>query len=288
MKRRIWLCALCLLLFLCVLGFPTLNDGGRNMPETASVTQRSSREIIRDLTACYAKHGENARDDIDLLLRELGMTDPDAALRWERIMTLWSEVNRDLTLHEGVLPDGLCDTDELCIVALGFQLNPDGTMREELMERLRVVLASAEKYPNALIVCTGGPTAYDDPTVTEAGRMAEWLIAQGVDSRRLIVEDRSLTTSQNAIFSYRILAEQYPRVRQLAIVTSDYHIASGMLLFGTEAILKAERAWEVPVTVVSNACCRIPNGALSVQFQASALNELAAEAAAERGDPKLP
>ena len=59
------------------------------------------------------------------------------------------------------------------MVVLGYQLNADGTMRDELLERLRVAKASAEKYPNAYIVCTGGPTAYEDKTVTEAGRMAE-------------------------------------------------------------------------------------------------------------------
>ena len=77
-------------------------------------------------------------------------------------MTLWQTVNADLTIYENVLPDGLPNTDELCIVALGFQLNADGTMRDELIERLKVVLNSAEKYPNALIVCTGGGTAAEN------------------------------------------------------------------------------------------------------------------------------
>lgn len=55
-------------------------------------------------------------------------------------------------MYNDVLPDGLPDTDELCIVVLGFQLNPDGSMRDELINRLNVALRSAEKYPNAYIV----------------------------------------------------------------------------------------------------------------------------------------
>lgn len=170
------------------------------------------------------------------------------------------------------LPDGFPEDDSLCLVGLGFQLNPDGTMRDELVERLKVMLSASEKYPNAIIVCTGGGTAADDPTATEAGRMAEWLEAQGVDPSRLIVEDRSLTMAQNAIYTFDILTERYPQVRQIAIISSDYHIATGTLLFGTEAILR-----DSDIEVVSNAAWHAPSGSLSAMFQAGALIELSGD-----------
>ena len=170
------------------------------------------------------------------------------------------------------LPDNLPEDDSLCLVGLGFQLNPDGTMREELIERLKVMLSAAEKYPRALIICTGGGTAPDDPSATEAGRMAEWLEARGVDPSRLIVEDQSLTTAQNAIFSFDILAEKYPQVKQLAIVSSDYHIATGVLLFGAEAILRGSG-----MEIAGNAAWHAPSGSLSAMFQAGALIELSGD-----------
>ncbi len=34
---------------------------------------------------------------------------------------------------------------ELCIVIPGFQLNPDGSMKDELVERLKVGLSSTRK-----------------------------------------------------------------------------------------------------------------------------------------------
>ena len=142
-------------------------------------------------------------------------------------------------------------------------------MRDELIERLKVLLAASQKYPNAVIVCTGGGTASGDPTATEAGRMAEWLEAHGVDRSRLIVEDRSLTTAQNAVYSFDILAGQYPQVKQIAIISSDYHIATGTLLFGAEAILR-----DSDISVVSNAAWQAPGGSLSAMFQAGALIEL--------------
>ena len=120
-------------------------------------------------------------------------------------MQLWKTVNEDPEINENILPDGLPETDELCMIVLGFQLNPDGSMKDELIERLTVAKASAEKYPNSLVVCTGGGTAAENPDATEAGEMAKWLIENGVDPQRVIVEDQSLTTAQNAIYTYRIL-----------------------------------------------------------------------------------
>ena len=192
-------------------------------------------------------------------------------------MALWKSANTDLTIHEGVLPDGLPDTDALCLVALGFQLNPDGTMRDELLERLNVVKASAEKYPRAWIVCTGGGTAAENENATEAGKMAEWLIENGLAPERVIVEDKSLTTAQNAMYTYDILTERCPQVKELAIVSSDYHIATGTLLFEAEAILRAEKAGNASMHVVSNAAWRAPSGSLSPMFQAGALIELAGD-----------
>ena len=192
-------------------------------------------------------------------------------------MTLWKTANTDLMIHEGVLPDGLPNTDELCIVALGFQLNPDGTMRDELVERLTIVKTSAEKYPNAWIVCTGGGTAAENETATEAGKMAEWLIENGIAAERVIVEDHSITTAQNAIYTYDILTESYPQVKQLVIVSSDYHIATGTLLFEAEAILRAEKTGDQAMRVVSNAAWKAPSGSLSTMFQAGALIELSGD-----------
>ena len=193
-------------------------------------------------------------------------------------MNLRKEVNDGLTVHEDILPDGLPETDELCIVALGFQLNPDGSMREELTERLRVVLKSAEKYPNAKIVCTGGGTAAENENATEAGKMAEWLAVNGISPDRIRVEDQSQTTAQNAMFTLNLLEENCPQVHQLVIVSSDYHIATGVLLFEAESILRAEDP-DQRIRVVSNAAYKAPSGSLSVMFQAGALIELSGDEA---------
>ena len=248
-----------------------------SLAEEGHEKDRTVQDIIEELAVYYGTYGSEAEEKAAELLDELCTADPVSGAKWRRIMQLWKTVNEAPEINENILPDGLPETDELCMIVLGFQLNPDGSMKDELIERLTVAKASAEKYPNSLIVCTGGGTAAENGDATEAGEMAKWLIENGVDPQLVIVEDQSLTTAQNAIYTYRILTEQYPQVKQLAIISSDYHIATGTLLFGAEATLQAEEAGKETMTVISNAAWHAPSGTLSTMFQAGALIELSGD-----------
>ena len=139
--------------------------------QEAATPPGDTQSIIEEIVTFYGQYGDEAKGQINALLEDLKAVDPKAYTQWAAIMDLWKE---EPSGYEDILPDGLPETDELCLVSLGFQLNPDGTMREELIERLKVVLTSSRKYPNALIVCTGGGTATDNPNATEAGMMAQW------------------------------------------------------------------------------------------------------------------
>ena len=230
----------------------------------AAEEEVTARSLIERIVVSYA--ADRIRDEKALSV--LSSVDSPLGEKWARIMDL---CEAPVPVNDS-LPDSLRTDDSLCLVALGFQLNPDGTMRDELIERLKVLLRASEQYPNAVIVCTGGGTAADDPSATEAGRMAEWLVSQGVDSARVIVEDHSVTTAQNAIYTFDILEERYPQVKQIAIISSDYHITTGTLLFGAEAILR-----DSTMEVVSNAAWHAPSGTLSAMFQAGALIELSGD-----------
>ena len=243
-------CAALLLLCACLNGF--------------AEEKAPSQALIERMAISFAAYGERDTQAMEALAAD----DPAMAEKWGCIMDLWEA---PVSVNEA-LPDDLPKDDTLCLVALGFQLNPDGTMRDELIERLKVLLAASEQYPQAVIVCTGGGTAADDPTATEAGRMAEWLYAQGIDPSRIYVEDKSVTTAQNAIFTFDILEEHCLQVQQIAVISSDYHIATGTLLFGAEAILR-----DSPVAVTSNAAWHAPSGTLSAMFQAGALIELSGD-----------
>ena len=230
--------------------------------------------IVEEMAVDYGTYGNEADERINTLLKELSSEDEFTGIQWTEIMDLWMSPQLGQPLNYDVLPDGLPDSEELCIVVLGFQLNPDGTMKDELIERLTVALNSANKYPKAYIVCTGGGTASENADASEAGEMAKWLIEKGIEKERVIIEDNSITTAQNAIFTYDILTSLYPSVKKLAIVSSDYHIATGELLFKAESILRANAPGNEKLEVISNAAWKAPSGSLSSMFQAGALIEL--------------
>ena len=230
----------------------------------AAEEKTPARKLIEQFVIRYAAYGERDGE----ALAELSALDPALAEKWERILDLWAAPAEAVP----ALPDGLPGDNTLCLVVLGFQLKPDGTMRDELIERLKVALTASAQYPEAVIVCTGGGTAANNPSATEAGRMAAWLLDNGVAPDRVLAEDKSLTTAQNAILTLALLRETQPQVRQIAIISSDYHIATGALLFGAEAILR-----DSPVTVTANASWHAPSGSLSAMFQAGALIELSGD-----------
>ena len=250
---------------------PAENGTQESVEETGdAAAEREQQTIIEEMVVDFGSYGEAAYTRVDELLKELSGADPAAGEKWNKIIALWKDAAP--ALNYDVLPDGLTDTNALCIVVLGFQLEPDGTMREELIQRLQTAKRSAEKYPNALIVCTGGGTASENASATEADTMAAWLTENGIAPERVVAENRSLTTAQNAIYTFDILTKDYPQVKQLAIVSSDYHIATGNLLFGAQAILSGS-----DIGVVSNAAWKAPSGSLSAMFQAGALIELSGD-----------
>ncbi len=260
-----------LILSLCFI--ISLSGCGKGNKKTVS-DPVNVQKTIEEIAVDYGTYGSEANERIDTLLEKLSAADANVGERMKKIMDLWTSPDLGRPVNYEVLPDGLPDTDELCIVVLGFQLNPDGTMRDELIERLKVALNSAEKYPKAYVVCTGGGTAAENPSASEAGEMAKWLEEHGIGKERIIVENYSITTAQNAIFTYDILTSLYPSVKKLAIVSSDYHIATGELLFKAEAMIRATVPGNEKLEVISNAAWKAPSGTLSTMFQAGTIIEL--------------
>ena len=202
--------------------------------------------------------GEEAAEEIDWLLDTLKETDISQGELWEDIMDYWKYANTDLVINSESLPDNLPKDDSLAIVILGYVLNDDGSMRDELIGRLQVGLDCAKQYPNAYVVCTGGGTAKDNQDVTEAGQMGAWLLENGLAEERLILENQSRSTIENAQFTLDILYTDYPQVDSVAIVSSDYHITRGSLLFETTALMMMEEKKEPEAKVISNCASPAP------------------------------
>jgi len=214
------------------------------------VAAASPKTIIQEMMNYYRYYESDALTDVYRLLDELETVDPAKADTWRKIMAKWDYAVNDLNSPYGCLPDGLPQDDTLCIVVMGYVLNRDGTMRDELVGRCQVALNSHQKYPNAYIICTGGGTASGSSKATEAGQMAKWLIEHGVDESKVIVEKRSLSSEQNALNSVDILKNQYPQVNSMALISSDYHLRRCYVLF--EAAL-ALNDWDEDYSIVGTA-----------------------------------
>lgn len=145
----------------------------------------------------YSTYQSTAKTDIQRLVEKLKALNSTKGEEWEKIMKYGDYVNTDMNVNV----DGLPNDDSLCITVLGVALNDDGTMKDELVGRLQTALASAQKYPNAYVAVTGGGTAKNNPNATEADQMAAWMSANGLDENRLIVENKSKSTVQNAQFT---------------------------------------------------------------------------------------
>ena len=219
----------------------------------AGAGRRTADDIIGDIVVYHGCYGSQADAKVARLLAELDGADPRQGALWRGIMDYWDYVNTDLTVNLRALPDDLPRDDSLCIVVLGYELNDDGSMQDELLGRLEVALACARQYPSAYVLCTGGGTARDAPKITEGRAMGDWMLAHGVGLNRLIVEDRSMTTAENAMNSYRILFSDYPSVDCVAIVSSSYHISWGSLLFEAGLRKSASERGTRPIRVISNA-----------------------------------
>ena len=202
----------------------------------------------------YLHHREKAGDVIWDITRQMKETDPKQGAAWEKIMFDWSWINSDMPIYEDTLPEGLPEDDSLCIIVMGFGLNADGSIRPELKNRLEVALAFARKYPNAYVLVTGGQTGAVDG-VTEAGQMASWLRKQGLSGSRIIREINSLSTTANAVNSYKLLTRSYPQVNSIAVVTSDYHIAQSCAMFAAVSNYQSGYKGGKSLELVGNAVC---------------------------------
>lgn len=224
------------------------------LPLPASAVTEQSQAIVRDLIGYYFHYRQEAAEEIDNQLQTLSSLDPNEGELWGAVMEKWRWINEEMTLNMDCLPDGLPEDDSLCIVVLGFGLKDNGDMKPELISRLETALLSAEKYPESYVLCTGGETARV-AGVSEAGQMGTWLLEHGLEDYRLILETGSLSTTENAKNSLRLLGREYPNVTSVALVTSDYHIPWGYACFTAEALCREYRRGAAPVEIISNAAC---------------------------------
>lgn len=202
----------------------------------------------------YLHHQEKAADVIWDITRQMEEVDPKQAAVWEKLMFDWSWINSDMPIYEQKIPQDLPTDDSLCIVVMGFGLNADGSIRPELENRLKMAMTFATSYPSAYVLVTGGQTGAVDG-VTEAGQMAAWLRENGLSKSRIIQENQSLSTTANAVNSYKLLTRAYPQVDSIAVVTSDYHVRQSCAMFAAVSNYQSGYKSGKNLELVGNVVC---------------------------------
>ena len=211
-------------------------------------------EYRQQMLRAYSADPDGSSTTVEGCLRNLEAESPAQGAMWRRIISDWDRLNHSGLAYSRSLPDDLAQDDSLCIVVFGYGLNGDGSMKPELIDRLNTTLQAARQYPNAYIAVTGGETS-NVGGISEAAVMAIWLMNNDIPESRIILEKQSLSTTENARNVCAILNQKYPRVRQLAVVTSDYHITLAAIAMQTACTYSVAMQGGREMIVAAGASC---------------------------------
>ena len=89
-------------------------------------------------------------------------------------------------------------------------------------------LADLKEISQQLFLVTGG---VEKNGWTEGRRIRDWLVENGIDEDRIIVEEKAPDTAGNAANSFEILYKDYD-VDTVSLITTQYHLKRGSILCG--------------------------------------------------------
>lgn len=79
--------------------------------------------------------------------------------------------------------------------------------------------------PNAVLIMSGGQGPGED--IPESVAMAAYAVGKGVDAERIIMEQKSVSTEENLLFSRKLMDKEAPKI---VIVTTAYHVFRALIL----------------------------------------------------------
>ena len=123
------------------------------------------------------------------------------------------------------------------MVVLGAKVRESGPS-VSLWDRIHGAADYLEAHPDTIAIVSGGQGA-DEP-MTEAKAMYDELIALGIDSDRVWLEENATSTWENLTFALDLIEEKNgERPAKLGILSSEYHLFRAKLFAkecGVEAV----------------------------------------------------
>lgn len=169
----------------------------KNYKEALSQLDRILRKDPGDIHALslsiLAAKVTGEKEQVKNRLAALKYISPEAEEAVHNVLK-FSDANNAKKVNYG--SDQLTNMVPDVIAVFGQSPNPDGTPSPALLTRLEKTKEMAERYPDIPIVLSGGPVRYK---YAEADVMAKWLIENGINPDRLILDDIARDTPGNAV-----------------------------------------------------------------------------------------
>lgn len=112
------------------------------------------------------------------------------------------------------------------VIVLGAHVRSTGPSRA-LALRLDKALEYAKSYPDTIFIVSGGQGS-NEPC-TEAFAMKKYLTDRGLPEEHILMEDRSINTRENLIFSRELI----PSNASVGIISNGFHICRALHLAET-------------------------------------------------------
>ncbi|NLK86922.1 MAG: YdcF family protein [Clostridiaceae bacterium] len=126
---------------------------------------------------------------------------------------------------EGV-SDNETGTDYLVILGAGLE---GETPSLSLLERLRAGSRYLREHPDTTVIVSGGQGRGED--ITEAEAMRRYLVKNGIEENRIIMESRATSTMENFRYSRQLIEERTGgHVGEITFITNKYHIFRSRIL----------------------------------------------------------
>lgn len=94
-----------------------------------------------------------------------------------------------------------------------------------LAGRIEKGIQLLKKNSSAKIIMSGGQGAGEN--LPEGEAMAKYALSKGVDAERIVIENKSVNTRENLLFSKALMEGDKPRI---ALVTTSYHVFRALVL----------------------------------------------------------
>ena len=135
-------------------------------------------------------------------------------------------------------------------IILGNRLNDDGSISKIQEQRLKMAFELEKDLCPDYFILSGG-IANPIPNKSEAAAMYEYLVSHGFNDKKIILEDKSHSTKENALFCLPIIEKLNPDT--VIVCTSDYHL--GDHVYGTMShfigVLKDKKIKFMTYTIIN-------------------------------------